>query len=144
MDGADGFYVSTAVGVVIGIFMLTFCARELIRLCGGNRGIVVHPPLPPPLPPQQQLLLMTNTPSQTQSPVQPTQVPSPRPTPPLIVLELVTDDNECPICLEDIETNTKPNRRMVRIALCGHIFCHPCLTTWLAIHRTCPLCNQKL
>ena len=121
MDGTDGFYLSTAVGVAIGIFMLAFCCRELLRICGSNRGNDVHPPLPlpPPLPPHQQLLLTTNPPQEVHTHTQTQPLSSP-----LIVLELVTNDSECPICLDDIENNTKPNRRMVRIALCGHIFCH--------------------
>lgn len=40
----------------------------------------------------------------------------------------------CPVCTNVAsETASMP---------CGHIFCEPCIDTWLATNLTCPVCKK--
>ena len=43
----------------------------------------------------------------------------------------------CPICLDDTKTVTKINK-------CSHGFCSECITKWLTMHKTCPVCIQDV
>lgn len=46
---------------------------------------------------------------------------------------------ECPICFEDIIVNK------INLALpCGHVFHETCITRWIKINRSCPLCYYQL
>jgi len=48
------------------------------------------------------------------------------------------EGNECPICLESWDVG------MERMALpCAHIFCQKCITDWLSLHRSCPICQMN-
>lgn len=42
----------------------------------------------------------------------------------------------CSICLDD----NKP----VQKTQCAHTFCTNCISTWLNINRTCPMCREKI
>ena len=44
------------------------------------------------------------------------------------------ENNSCPICRDKFQPIT-------RVLACGHRFCEPCLTTWLKINQTCPMCR---
>jgi len=52
------------------------------------------------------------------------------------VAPIINEKDNCPICLDDIDT--------VRITQCNHRFCDSCLSTWIQKSRRCPLCNQDL
>jgi hypothetical protein len=45
-------------------------------------------------------------------------------------------DFECPICMDNIENETK-----LRKLNCQHIFCYFCLKKWLSMQNFCPLCK---
>jgi hypothetical protein len=47
-------------------------------------------------------------------------------------------DGRCPICLETMEKEVA-----VRIVVCRHAFCDPCIREWLARHKTCPVCKRE-
>lgn len=51
----------------------------------------------------------------------------------------------CTICLEPLTitpSDTASNEEYaVTVDLCGHIFGHDCLTTWMREHDTCPVCR---
>ena len=49
----------------------------------------------------------------------------------------IQTENICTICRENISENS------VKLQ-CGHIFCLNCITSWLVIQRTCPLCRVNL
>jgi hypothetical protein len=52
------------------------------------------------------------------------------------VIRVCSDDlDNCPICDETVST--------VKTA-CNHLFCEPCLSTWLDEHTTCPYCRTNL
>jgi hypothetical protein len=44
--------------------------------------------------------------------------------------------DDCRICLEGMRGAAR------RLHRCGHAFCAPCIETWLAKRKRCPLCNQ--
>lgn len=44
---------------------------------------------------------------------------------------------ECSICLQTIVEK-------VTATDCGHSFCWPCISRWMHVHRTCPLCRQRI
>jgi DNA repair protein RAD5 len=48
------------------------------------------------------------------------------------------ENEECGICLGNIEKNN------VGLTMCGHIFCHDCLTQSFKINKNCPYCAKKL
>lgn len=52
----------------------------------------------------------------------------------------VPPDAECPVCKCAMASAGLPLRRTA----CGHLFCGPCLETWLRSHALCPLCNHDL
>jgi hypothetical protein len=49
--------------------------------------------------------------------------------------------DECSImnvnCEEDLNVHN------VAVTKCGHAFCSPCLTQWLAINNSCPACRYQ-
>ena len=45
---------------------------------------------------------------------------------------------DCPICLENKETN------QFRVTLCNHRFCNSCIKEWLENNKACPLCRMNL
>ena len=60
---------------------------------------------------------------------------------------------ECPICLEPINSNyvinnnilDKKNRNyIIQLSKCKHIFHYKCITTWFEKESTCPLCRLKI
>jgi SNF2 family DNA or RNA helicase len=58
--------------------------------------------------------------------------------------EEYTDEEEeeeeeiCGICMCEIEEGN------VGVTICGHIYCHDCLTQWIETRSSCPLCNKIL
>jgi E3 ubiquitin-protein ligase RNF115/126 len=46
---------------------------------------------------------------------------------------------ECAICFDDFQLNDK-GRRLP----CKHIFHEPCITEWLKLHGTCPICRKNM
>ena len=53
------------------------------------------------------------------------------------------DDNECTICLENIENNFTTSFSKKPITLpCGHIFHNKCIGVWLLDKNRCPICRQ--
>lgn len=45
----------------------------------------------------------------------------------------------CPMCLDEIEDGMEFD-----VPKCNHIFCHPCLTSWLTTKSTCPTCFDPI
>ncbi|PWA83793.1 zinc finger, RING/FYVE/PHD-type [Artemisia annua] len=46
----------------------------------------------------------------------------------------------CTICLADY----KPTDVLRLLSECGHMFHESCIDTWLKVHRTCPVCRNRL
>lgn len=49
------------------------------------------------------------------------------------------EGKECPICQEDLRTEGNA-RRMP----CGHIYHQDCLSRWLQLHNSCPVCRAPI
>merc|ERR1712113_117774 len=49
------------------------------------------------------------------------------------------DSKECCICIVDFDASAE-----IRKTNCGHLFHSKCLTGWLKVNRTCPLCRSDL
>jgi hypothetical protein len=45
---------------------------------------------------------------------------------------------ECTICFENI---TKENKYQTK---CNHVFCNSCITNWLLLNLTCPMCRNPI
>jgi len=45
---------------------------------------------------------------------------------------------ECLICFE------RSSNRIVVTTMCGHIFCKPCIESWIQITATCPVCKSAI
>ena len=50
-----------------------------------------------------------------------------------------TAGKECPVCQEELKTEGKM-RRMP----CGHMYHEECLTRWLQLHNSCPVCRAAI
>lgn len=56
-----------------------------------------------------------------------------------------TQDCICSICQETFrDIATMVPKVNIRKMLCEHLYCEPCITTWLKNHVTCPVCSQEL
>ena len=51
----------------------------------------------------------------------------------------IYDIDKCPICLEEFKYIIS----LRKINICDHIYCAPCIETWLKNHKTCPVCKQS-
>lgn len=51
------------------------------------------------------------------------------------------DANACGICLADMPADL---RGCLCPQICSHAFCAPCLTQWLRVNRTCPVCRADV
>lgn len=51
-----------------------------------------------------------------------------------------SEPTECPICYESF----RGEHRLFHITRCGHMFCTPCLRSWLRQSNSCPYCRQTL
>eukprot|EP00993_Chasmostoma_nieuportense_P002613 NODE_3394_length_976_cov_10.944641_g3248_i0.p1 GENE.NODE_3394_length_976_cov_10.944641_g3248_i0~~NODE_3394_length_976_cov_10.944641_g3248_i0.p1 ORF type:complete len:296 (+),score=54.38 NODE_3394_length_976_cov_10.944641_g3248_i0:87-974(+) len=49
------------------------------------------------------------------------------------------DSPTCPVCLTPFRLGTP-----VTQLPCAHLFCEPCILTWLSEHATCPLCRSMV
>jgi hypothetical protein len=52
----------------------------------------------------------------------------------------------CPICCERMQDAMEDgsSRRLASIKGCGHVYCDPCIRTWLAQSTKCPVCMYDL
>ncbi|KAF1831069.1 hypothetical protein BDW02DRAFT_607467, partial [Decorospora gaudefroyi] len=57
-----------------------------------------------------------------------------------------TDDTTCPICLDPFNTTTRPAVTFSSPESCSHIYCHPCILTWLnePFVNSCGMCRREL
>mmetsp|Transcript_79849 Transcript_79849/g.171133 ORF Transcript_79849/g.171133 Transcript_79849/m.171133 type:complete len:323 (-) Transcript_79849:7-975(-) len=53
--------------------------------------------------------------------------------------ELFKDNKECCICIAEFDDKSE-----IRRTYCGHCFHSKCLTGWLKVNHTCPLCRSDL
>ena len=53
---------------------------------------------------------------------------------------LLNDSQQCSICLSDV--NVSDNDKL--ILNCGHMFHKDCIKNWILVHKTCPLCREKV
>ena len=49
-------------------------------------------------------------------------------------------DEACPICQDTISGIVGAGGTVLRTSACGHLFCRPCIQTWLSSSTRCPLC----
>lgn len=50
------------------------------------------------------------------------------------------DNGACSVCLEDY----KQGEDVAELYKCEHIFCEACISEWLEISESCPLCRSKV
>lgn len=50
----------------------------------------------------------------------------------------------CPVCLETLKHIASESIAIRKTIVCSHLFCEPCLETWLANNRKCPVCMTEL
>lgn len=56
-------------------------------------------------------------------------------------VELVDgDEDTCVVCINAIKETGNDARKLI----CNHIYCKPCIDTWLSSHKRCPVCNVDL
>ena len=48
-------------------------------------------------------------------------------------------DSDCPICQETLKSEDAPTRMP-----CGHTYHRACLTRWLELHNSCPVCRAPI
>lgn len=54
--------------------------------------------------------------------------------------KIITEEAEtCAVCLEEYQKGNE----MIKLTECKHIFCEPCISTWLKTNTTCPLCRTS-
>ncbi|KAK4372826.1 hypothetical protein RND71_008210 [Anisodus tanguticus] len=46
----------------------------------------------------------------------------------------------CTVCMESFESSTVGAKQVA----CGHVFHSHCLTNWLSLHNSCPLCRFQV
>lgn len=47
----------------------------------------------------------------------------------------------CAVCMEDYKSSEKD---VIQLHACGHVFHRQCLSGWLNVNRTCPLCREDI
>ena len=59
------------------------------------------------------------------------------------LLDGYVKSDECPICLEDLDSILGPHKTIVAIMNCCHKFHMVCITKWLSYNKKnkCPLCG---
>lgn len=50
------------------------------------------------------------------------------------------NDSQCSVCLTDFELQEE----VIKLPNCSHIFHPPCITNWLKLHDSCPICRTPL
>ncbi len=60
----------------------------------------------------------------------------PRPRRPIVPIQRQEISFECPICYNTAESGCRHT--------CGNIFCQNCLSSWIVVAQTCPLCRGVL
>ncbi|KAI1412252.1 hypothetical protein F5Y13DRAFT_200247 [Hypoxylon sp. FL1857] len=66
---------------------------------------------------------------------------------PLITFLIDQPDLTCVVCMEELEIGelaSESRDSNIAILPCGHVGCQRCLKTWLAQHRRCPVCREKM
>ena len=58
------------------------------------------------------------------------------------IYDLGPDDRECTICQEALQLHEA--KKMAAQLTCGHAFGRECITRWLAIGTTCPMCRTTV
>ncbi|XP_047319628.1 E3 ubiquitin-protein ligase SIRP1-like [Impatiens glandulifera] len=48
--------------------------------------------------------------------------------------------HSCTVCMERFEVGSTAKELLV----CGHVYHEGCITTWLSLHDSCPLCRSKV
>ncbi|XP_071476142.1 E3 ubiquitin-protein ligase RNF126-like isoform X2 [Diadema antillarum] len=51
----------------------------------------------------------------------------------------IEQSQECPVCKEDFK-----NEESAKMLPCTHFFHPDCITTWLEMHNTCPVCRKAI
>ncbi|KAL5768749.1 hypothetical protein ACOSP7_015291 [Xanthoceras sorbifolium] len=54
-------------------------------------------------------------------------------------LPTVATDGVCSVCMEDFQIEIFPGKQVP----CGHVFHAACISTWLSICNSCPLCRSQ-
>ena len=54
----------------------------------------------------------------------------------LSLLTEISTDESCPVCTDEIEVGLSMP--------CGHVYHEFCITSWLLIHNSCPICRRAV
>jgi Zinc finger, C3HC4 type (RING finger) len=57
-------------------------------------------------------------------------------------IDELKEDDLCSICRDNIKDIIQENK--IRVLACGHVFCEPCISTWLEKNVKCPICQVEL
>jgi hypothetical protein len=50
----------------------------------------------------------------------------------------------CAICQETLIVCKNEKKIKISETICGHIYCHPCIESWLKVSKKCPVCQLDL
>ncbi|KVI01234.1 E3 ubiquitin-protein ligase RING1-like [Cynara cardunculus var. scolymus] len=54
---------------------------------------------------------------------------------------VVVTSGVCTVCMEGFDSSSCTSGKQ---APCGHIYHFDCITKWLSLHNSCPLCRSKV
>ena len=52
----------------------------------------------------------------------------------------VSGDDMCTICQDNLRACASDGKCIKRLHKCGHTYCSPCISMWLATSKKCPVC----
>lgn len=60
-------------------------------------------------------------------------------TSPMLLTSMTSENGACSVCMEGFESSSEGGK----LVPCGHVYHAACISTWLCISNSCPLCRCK-